>query len=265
LKLAASNIAWSQNFDRQIYCLMHELGYTGLEIAPTRVFPNNPYDNLKAARQFNLTLKKQYNLQVVSLQSIWYGRTERLFRSIPDRTILLQYTKKAILFAEAIGAKNIVFGSPRNRRLDDDEASISAKEFFFDLGTFAYTHGTILSMEANPAIYETNYINTTEQALSFIEDVNNPGFKLNLDVGAMIENREDVFSLKNHFECINHVHISEPYLGIVRERALHKELASFLIDNSYTKYISLEAGKCNYFEIKNMLKYQKKVFFGNVK
>ena len=262
MKLAASNIAWSQNFDRQIYCLMHELGYTGLEIAPTRVFPNNPYDNLKAAKQFNLTLIKEYGLQVVSLQSIWYGRTERLFRSISDRTILLQYTKKAILFAEAIGAKNIVFGSPRNRRLEDNEISISAKDFFFDLGTFAYRHGTILSMEANPAIYGTNYINTTEQALSFVEDVNNPGFKFNLDVGAMIENNEDIFSIKDHFECINHVHISEPNLGILRERELHKELAFFLINNLYDNYISLEAEKCNYFEIKNMLKYQKEIFFG---
>lgn len=31
---------------------MKQLGYTGLEIAPTRVFPERPYDNLPGAALF---------------------------------------------------------------------------------------------------------------------------------------------------------------------------------------------------------------------
>ena len=49
-------------------------------------------------------------------------------------------------------------------------------------------------MEANPAIYNTNYINTTQEALDLIREVGSDGFRLNLDVGTMLENGERPWS-----------------------------------------------------------------------
>ena len=79
MKLAISNIAWAQEQDARMYQKMKMLGYEGLEIAPTRIFPQNPYDNLEAASQWQQELKKEYGLCVPSMQSIWFGRQEKIF------------------------------------------------------------------------------------------------------------------------------------------------------------------------------------------
>lgn len=52
---------------------------------------------------------------MISMQSIWYGRTEKLFGTEEERNLLLDYTKSAVDFAAAIGCKNLVFGCPKNR------------------------------------------------------------------------------------------------------------------------------------------------------
>ena len=41
-RLAISNIAWDAKADEIIYALLKRAGYTGLEIAPTRLFPERP-------------------------------------------------------------------------------------------------------------------------------------------------------------------------------------------------------------------------------
>ena len=52
MKLAVSNIAWDSVNDNKIYNCMKAIGFTGLEIAPTRIFPDAPYDCLKEAKQW---------------------------------------------------------------------------------------------------------------------------------------------------------------------------------------------------------------------
>ena len=44
MKLSMSNIAWKEEQDAYIYENMRELGFDGLEIAPTRIFQEMPYE-----------------------------------------------------------------------------------------------------------------------------------------------------------------------------------------------------------------------------
>ena len=44
MKLSISNIGWEEKDDNAVYQLMKKYGYSGLEIAPTRIFPVSPYD-----------------------------------------------------------------------------------------------------------------------------------------------------------------------------------------------------------------------------
>ena len=74
-KLAISNIAWHKNDDEAVYTAMQQAGFTGLEIAPTRIFPAEPYENLTSAALFGGYLKNRWGFEVPSLQSIWYGQT----------------------------------------------------------------------------------------------------------------------------------------------------------------------------------------------
>ena len=117
MKLSISNIAWDSGEDDKIYLLMQKYGFSGLEIAPTKIFPQNPYDKIEEAKLWAQNLKEKYGFVIPSMQSIWYGRSEKIFASAEDRQILINYTKKAIDFASAIGCKNLVFGCPKNRKM----------------------------------------------------------------------------------------------------------------------------------------------------
>ena len=65
-------------------------------------------------------------------------------------------------------------------------------------------------MEANPPIYNTNYINTTTEALALVKKIGSKGFLVNLDLGTMIENKEALNVIAEDINLINHVHISRP-------------------------------------------------------
>ena len=261
MRLSISNIAWESAQDSQIYRLMKQYGYSGLEIAPTKIFPENPYENLAAAEDWKWQMQEQYGLTISSMQSIWYGREEKMFGSDKERAVLRDYTKKAIDFAAAIGCNNLVFGCPRNRVLPEGVDKDIAISFFEELGSYACKKGTVIGLEANPPIYNTNYINDTESALGLIQQVNSKGFLLNLDIGTMIQNEEDIRELAGQVKQINHVHISEPGLKIIKQRRIHQELAELLITESYAKFISVEMGKQEDIgSIENTMKYIREVF-----
>lgn len=243
MKLSISNIAWDADQDAVVYDLMGKYGFSGLEIAPTRIFSDNPYDRLKEASEWSINLKKEYAFSIPSMQSIWYGRQEKIFGTDAERKILLDYTRKAIDFASVIGCKNLVFGCPRNRNIPEGVSSDQALGFFKELADYAADKGTVIGMEANPPIYNTNYINTTAEALDLIKQVNSPGFRLNLDVGTMIANNESADELRGQVSLINHVHISEPGLALIQQRKLHKDLVSLLKAEGYQGFISIEMGK----------------------
>lgn len=247
MKLSISNIAWSAEQDTDVYKFMQKYGFTGLEIAPTRIFPENPYDHIKEAESWICDLRSKYRFEISSMQSIWYGRQERIFGSKEEREDLIGYTKKAIDFAAAVGCKNLVFGCPGNRKIPDkmtsDEAQAIAVEFFHIIGDYALKQGTVIGMEANPPIYNTNFINTTSDALSLIQEVDSNGFKLNLDVGTMIQLKEDISVLIGNVHLINHVHMSEPYLQPIQKRTLHNDFMRLLCDEGYDRFISIEMSK----------------------
>ena len=229
MKLSISNIAWEQNVDEQMYKLMQVLSYNYLEIAPTRIFPESPYSRIEEAKHWVQNIITNYRLSVCSMQSIWFGRTENLFNSDNERKILIEYTKKAICFAESMGCRNLVFGCPKNRTIADNIDVNIAIPFFRILGDYAYEHKTVIGLEANPTIYNTNYINTTASAIELINLVKSPGFKLNLDIGTMIANNEDIKIIENNVDLINHVHISEPYLEKIQYSRNWERLLGFYI------------------------------------
>lgn len=243
IKLSISNIAWPAEKDQQVYCYMQKAGFQGLEIAPTRLFPEQPYEKKEEAKAFARDLKKQYGLSVCSMQSIWYGHSEKLFGTDEERQILLDYTKKAIDFAEAVGAGNLVFGCPRNRVISEGDDRGRAVDFFRILGDYAYEHGTVLAMEANPTIYGTNFINKTKEAIELMKEVGSKGFKLNFDFGTLLYNEEDMDEVLQDIALMNHVHISEPNLKLIEHREAHKTFIKELWAGGYEGFVSIEMGR----------------------
>ena len=257
MKLSISNIAWEVKDDSLMYEYISEQGFEGIEIAPTRIIKTMPYENIEAAKNYCSELKSRYSLSISSMQSIWYGINQNFFNSIEDRDFLIGYTKKAIDFAKSIQCNNLVFGCPKNRVIRDLSQYELAVSFFEMLGKYAVENDTVISIEANPTIYNTNFINTTAEAFVLCEDVDCEGFKVNLDLGTMIFNNETLEDIYNSCKHINHIHISEPYLEVIQERKLHKEIKLL----EYNKYFSIEMKNPGNIEIvKNTIEYIKRVF-----
>lgn len=261
MKLSFSNIAWAAEQDEAVFALMRERGFDGLEIAPTRIFPDSPYNRLDDARQWSRGIRQRYGFAVSSMQSIWFGREERLFGTEEERAALMDYTKKAIDFAAAIECKNLVFGCPRNRVIPDGSDASIGIEFFRKIGDYAASKNTVIGMEANPAIYGTNYVNTTGQALKLIGEVASDGFKLNLDIGAMVCNGEAADILAGNVSRISHVHISEPRLEPIKPRRIHKEIKALLQECGYGGFVSIEMRNTgNISDLERSMRYVGEVF-----
>lgn len=259
MKLSFSNIAWDASQDEEMYQFLMEQGFFGLEIAPTRIFPEQPYEHLTEAKDFVKMLKERYHLHISSMQSIWFGKNENIFGSGGERQTLIEYTKKAVDFAASCECRNLVFGCPKNRNIPDGASYETAYDFFKEIAAYAINHGTVIAIEPNPPIYGTNFINRTAEACSFAREV--PGLKLNLDTGTIIENSENLKIIADHLSLVNHVHISEPYLEKVKERDLHIELSKILSAINYDQYVSVEMKNLGDIEaVKQAAEYLRRIF-----
>lgn len=261
MKLSISNIAWISKYDKKIYEYLKRKEFYGIEVAPTRIFTEQPYDKLDEAREFSNELRDRYGLIVSSMQSVWYGKTENIFGTEQEKKELLSYTKKAIDFANAINCNNIVMGCPKNRIIKKEEDKDIALSFFYELGEYAKVKNTVLSIEPNPTIYNTNFINYTPEAFDLVKQVNSKGFKVNVDLGTIIYNNEDIKIIEENIGLVNHIHISEPNLALIEKRDIHIKLANMLKEKGYDKFVSIEMGKCDKLqEVKECIEYINEVF-----
>lgn len=259
IRLAASNIGWTAGDDERVWGLMKRLGYTGLEIAPTRVFPERPYDHLNGAALFAGVMYQKYGFVIPSMQSIWYGQEGNIFEPEQAKT-LEEYTVQALGFAQSCRCPSLVFGCPRNRAVPAGHSEAEAEGFFARLACQAAQQGAVIALEANPPVYNTNYLNTTRQALALVKKLALPGLAVNLDVGAMLYNGEQVADLANSLQYVSHIHISEPGLAPIERRPLHRQLALLLGAVGYKGFVSVEMKTSDYSTVERSLTYVAEVF-----
>lgn len=261
IKLSISNIAWEKNRDEEMYKYLKQNNIEGLEIAPTRILEESPYEKIGQAKEYSEQIKREYNLDIISMQSIWFGKTQNIFENDTNANELIEYTKKAIDFADTIGCTNLVFGCPKNRNIKDyDRDYEKAIQFFRQIGEYARNKNIVIAVEPNPTIYNTNFLNYTEEAIQFVKKVNLDSIKVNYDLGTVIYNEEDIKILEENIQYINHIHISEPNLALIEKRDLHKQLISILEKCNYDKYISIEMKKNDDIEkVKETIEYVKSI------
>ena len=131
--IAISNLAWSQAEDEQIFKIMADLQVSLLEISPFRESADKKAINNESARN----LKKQmrsYGIKIIALQTLLYRFPELvIFQDKMTRKKTLNHLIRVIDFAHEVGAKSLIFGSPKNKlrkELKYDSAFAIATDFF---------------------------------------------------------------------------------------------------------------------------------------
>lgn len=247
MRIAVSNIAWPSGAvaDAEASAILVEQGAEGVEIAPTKVWPH-PLNVDKAEIRAYRRAWEVRGLRIVALQALLFGRQDLiLFGDEAVRRRTLDYLKGMIDLAAALGAGALVFGSPKNRRVDDrprDQVDTIALAVFRELGDCAAGQGVSFCIEANPVEYGCDFVTTTAEAAKLVERVDSAGFGLHLDTGGMTLTGDDPVREPTEVDRVcRHFHISEPYLSPVGPGgANHRGYRTMLQSMGYDGWISIE-------------------------
>lgn len=245
MKLAVSNIAWPAEQDAAVAALLPTLGVRGIEIAPTRLFPD-PLDasdaDIDAVRQF----WKAHGIDIVAAQSLLFGRPDlTLFESEEKRRETHAYLSGIIQLCAKLGAESLVFGSPKNRRrgeMPHDDAVRIATEFFDDLADIAQAEGTCLVFEANPPQYGADFCTTAADAIDLVAAVNHPAFRLHLDTACVTLADDPLPETFAALPLLRHFHVSAPNLAppSPTDGVDHPAFAALLGNHRPSGWVSLE-------------------------
>lgn len=246
LPLAVSNIAWPADEEIAVATTLQTLGVRFVEIAPTKVFAD-PTRTTKTERADYSQFWADHGITIVAFQSMLFGRADlQIFGDAAVRAETMTVLSRFIELAGALGAKTLVFGSPKNRIVPPGmglpEAHDIAVEFFRTLGAVAIDNNTRFCIEPNPTIYDCNFVTTAAAGLDLVSDVEHPGFGLHLDIAGMTLQGDPLTeSIHNAAARINHFHASAPYLGALEDTQVdHAEAARALRDINYSGYVSIE-------------------------
>lgn len=242
MKLAVSNIAWPAGCDSAAAELLRRHGATGVEIAPTMVWPK-PLDASEAEIRAHRAFWEQRGLSVVALQALLFGRPDlTLFETTERRERTFAYLDRIMWIGELLGAGVLVFGSPKNRRIGERpliEAHTEAVEFFRRIGDRATRRQLVFCIEPNPPEYGCDFIATTAEGAKLVAAIGHPGLGLHLDAGGLAlsgETAADAGMVRPR-----HFHISEPHLKpIGTGGAPHAKYAADLHELRYDGWRSIE-------------------------
>jgi sugar phosphate isomerase/epimerase len=168
---------------------VRDLGYDGIELAPftlaTTVTELSP-DQRVALRQ----LAAQYGLEITGLHWL-LARVPGVYLTSPNpavRAVTRAYLLELVRTCADLDGRFLVFGSPKQRDVlpgvDRQAAWDWSRETFQAVGRLAGEHGVTFCLEPL-APSETNLFSTAAEAARMVDEVDQPGFRLMLDVKAM--------------------------------------------------------------------------------
>jgi len=216
MRLAISNIAWDRPHDNAVSLLLQRLQVDAIDVAPGKYFADPARTSEAQIAQVRRWWRAR-GVQITGMQSLLFGTQGlNLFGGRDSQAAMLLHLAAVCRIAAGLGARRLVFGSPKNRDrsgLDDQQSLEIACDFFCRLGDIAHDHGVIICLEPNPACYGANFMLTSAETARVVRRVAHGAIRMQLDTGAVTLNGEDPAQvLHDCADLIGHVHASEPHL-----------------------------------------------------
>ncbi len=160
------------------------------------------------------------------------------------------YLKELIRFCGEIGGTNVVLGSAKSRSIPEeipyDEGWKMARETLRECAEYCANYGVVLSLEPIHSSL-TNFINTPDEAMKMVREVDHPNLMWMLDCFAAYNQGVDVpRAIRQHGKFLAHVHMNDenkswPGTG----RIDFPSIAQALKDIGYSGYLSVEVMDLN--------------------
>lgn len=232
-EISISNIAWQTQYDSQVRELLSKYNVSYVDIAPSKyIDTKKPVDRSEVQRVKDVWLSG--GIRPLGMQSLLFG-TEGLnvFGDTATQDRMLSHLDRICAIGDGLGARLLVFGSPRNRDcsgLEERDTHDTAVSFFRRLGDIAKKHNVTVCLEPNPSRYNANFMTSSIETADVVMAVDHENIKMQLDTGAMCINGEiQEETLKRVKAYIGHIHISEPDLVPVYQNNQYQESLAPLI------------------------------------
>lgn len=243
MKFAISNIAWETHDDHEILQLLKKYHVAGIEVAPTKIWPDWQGAGYERAHEYQKTMKEQ-GFALPVMQAILFGKPELQVFDRASHTAFLEHFRLLADLAAGFECKTLVFGAPKNRKrncISFTDALTIAGELFYNIGEIIKNSGAVLGIEANPVEYGCDFLTNIQDVKNFTEEIASPYIQPHFDSAAVYMcggNIQDELTKTPDF-C--HFHLSEPMLeplaaGVVN----HRESLNALKAINYNKWISIE-------------------------
>lgn len=244
MKLSVSNIAWNNDDLEEHLSLLHDLGCSGVELAPSCIWPEPILASTQERR--NLREKIERNgLELVGFHALLFTRPDlQLFASRESRLATIEYLSRLAELCADLKGGVLILGSPGNRVLHGhcyEECLQWAADAFLSLAQDCANSGVTLCIEPL-APNETEFIMSAREGAELVERVSHPNFKLHLDAKALIGTGEDLGRiLAQHGQLLRHFHVGDPGLAPPGSTgADHAPFGRALRNIGYQGYVSIE-------------------------
>lgn len=260
MKISISNIAWDKKDDEQVYQILQKNNIYGVDVAPARVF-EQPFEVSNEQGKEFINKLNSYGLNPVGMQSLLFGTSGlALFENAVSRRHTVEHLKRMMDYAQKIGITRLVFGSPKNRLIGNrspKEVEQLCYDVFNELGDYANRHNLYFCIEPNPIAYGADFITTTKEGIELVKKINNPGFRLHMDLGTMIMNDESIEEvIEEGLEVTEHIHLSHPNLEqVIGLEDTHRRFFEVLKKNDYKKTLAIEMKKTDVRNIKETIEF----------
>ncbi len=204
----------------------------------------NYYQNTKLIKKkIKLFLKilKKYKIQISSAQAIYYGKNINVLNKMHLKQNV-NHLKNIIKISKLLKIKNIIFGSPLNRKknnLSNMQSNKNFQKLLSKIDKILFNNNINFLIEPNSKYYKCDYLINSDEALNFLKKNKFKKIFINLDTGnALLENDQTKIHKKDKIYFKN-FQISEKNLSnLSNNKEKHKKiLRKFSLNN---KFISLE-------------------------
>ena len=233
----------------KIFDYAAQLGYDGVELAPFTI-GETALDISGAARNRIRKAAEMAGIEIVGLHWLLV-KPEGLYINHPDSGIRKKtqdYLKALIDLCGDLDGKVLVHGSPQQRDIkegwDPDDAWKRARETFQICAQAAQSRDVFFCLEALTTV-DTNFINTIDQALRMVTEIDHPNFQTMLDCRSIHASAGSelpaVLRMALETGKLRHVHVNDPNgRGPGFGDLQFTPLLDILHETDYQGYISVE-------------------------
>jgi len=268
MKLAISNIAWERHDDPQVLQKLREYGVTGIEVAPTKIWPDWEDASQQNAKLYKKRMADE-GFDIPAMQAILFGRPYLQLFDPKSHKAFLERIKLVADIAAALGAEVLVLGAPKNRKRGQTSMTLAmeiAKEFLHKAGEICFERGCCIGLEHNPIEYGCDFITNVADARELVDLTGHPGVQLHLDSAGIYMCGGDIGTVIKSIGSFVHYHVSEPMLEpIVGGVVDHKKAFLALNEIDYTRWISVEMKQPKEFEMVDGSLMKLKEIIGGIK